>query len=70
LPEKVCDAVDERSRLAGAGSGDDEQRAGGVRGGCALFCVQFREEIARRLGYASFSRGLESRTGGILQQQQ
>jgi hypothetical protein len=47
---EVRDAVREGAGLAGAGAGDDEQRARGRLRGRALLRVQFRECLGRAHG--------------------
>src|SRR5436305_14050058 len=57
------DAIHERARLAGAGSGNDQERSITVRGRRELLGVQFRREISPLSGNASFSRGIDERLG-------
>jgi hypothetical protein len=44
--DEMCDAVDERSRLARAGTGDDEQWTIAMRRCRGLFVIQLGDEIA------------------------
>ena len=62
--DEVGDAVDERARLAGAGAGDDEQRAVAVGRGGGLLVIQLRGEVARRAVHGSLARRIEAGVGG------
>ena len=61
--DEVGDAVDERAGLAGAGAGDDEQRAVAVRRGRGLLGVELRGEVARALGQNAVSLGVDAEVG-------
>src|SRR4029078_5584634 len=43
---EMRNAVDERARLSGTGPGDNEERTIAVGGGCRLFRIELRREVA------------------------